>query len=355
MNITLASLSFLILSSPALGTATVDLAYDAPTGCPTRPEFVAAVASRGADFNDAETPAASRTLVVAIHKQADDFVGAFQVRDYQVATNKREVHGKSCGEVVNALAVVAAIELRPTGAAASPPSDPSPVKASTPTPEVPEMRLRGHTRFFPSRNESVQVGPGTLRFDLHRSITAYAGASLGLIPSVVLPRYDLSLTAANFVTTPEGMQRIVGTVTRTRLSFLGPASYSSNQADQATRTTTDINAFSFGIGVCQSPLYDTRGLVLLFCGELGGGFMNLRTRDAQGMQIQTKNAGFGTVTLGAEVQYNLASWFHVGAQLDGGATYGDLTAERADGSRIFGSSTGVGWTANVMLGVGGHF
>jgi hypothetical protein len=112
---------------------------------------------------------------------------------------------------------------------------------------------------------------------------------------------------------------------------------------------------SFGLGLCQSPLYDTRGVVLLFCAEVGGGIMGLRTKGADGAQIQSKNAGFGTVIIGAEAQYNFASWFHVGAQLGGGVTYGQLTAERADGSRIFGSSTGVGLTADALLGAGGHF
>ena len=93
----------------------------------------------------------------------------------------------------------------------------------------------------------------------------------------------------------------------------------------------------------------------LFCGEWGGGVMNLLTKGADGKQIQSKNVGFGTVNLGAEVQYNLGSAFHVGAKVGGGFSFGQFSAERADGSRIFGSSSGLSWSAYVLLGAGVHF
>jgi hypothetical protein len=214
-----------------------------------------------------------------------------------------------------------------------------------------DLRLRGRTMFFPPRSESVPVGAGTLRFDLQRSVTAYAGATVGTIPSVVMPRYDLSLVVAHFITTPEGAQRISGLVVQVRISGMGPGTYRS--AD----TTTDIAGASFGLNICQSPLYDTRGWVVLFCGEYGGGFMNLLTKGADGKQIQSKNVGFGSVNLGTEVQYNFSSAFHVGAKLGGGGAFGQLAAERTDGSRIFGSSSGASWSAYAygMLGAGVHF
>ena len=305
-----------------------------------------AVATRGANFDGAG--AVKRTMMVSIHQQDDGFAGAFQVRDDRAATDKREVHGASCGEVVDALAVVTAIALHPAEEAA--PAPPASFgKASEPAPTPPERCLRGRTRWFPPRSESVPVSAGTLRFDLQRSFTTYAGATMGTVPSVVIPRYDLSANMAHFITTPEGAQRISGPVWQARISGLGPATYRS------TDTTTDIAGMSFGFGVCQSPLYDTRGWVVLFCGEYGGGFMNLLTKGADGKQIQSKNVGFGTVNLGAEVQYNLGSAFHVGAKVGGGFSFGQFSAERADGSRIFGSSSGLSWSAYVLLGAGVHF
>ena len=347
VNTALASL--LILASPAVTTSVVGLAYNAPEGCPTQQEFATAVAGRGANFDGAR--GSKRTMVVSIHEQDDGFAGAFQVRDDQGETNKREVHGASCGEVTEALAVVTAIALRPAGEAplAKSALDAATPKTGEPAPTPPELRLRGSTRYFPPRSESVPVGARNLRFDLQRSVTAYAGATVGMISSIVMPRYDLSFVVAHFITTPEGEQRISGPVVQARVSGLGPATYRS--AD----TTTDIGGFSFGFDLCQSPLYDTRGWVVLFCGEYGGGFVNLLTKGADGKQIQSKNVGFGAVTLGAEVQYNFGSVFHVGAKVGGGFSFGQFSTERADGSQIFGTSSALSWSAYGLLGAGVHF
>jgi hypothetical protein len=342
----------LALSTPAFTKTGARLAYEAPEGCPSQPEFVAAVAARGAEFDGAETKDASRVMVVSIGKREGVFAGTFQVREKQSTTDKREVSGPSCTDVTDALAVVTAIALRPennapaTSATSTPTPSPRASPTSTSPPAPSEERLRANTRIFPPRSETVQVGAGTLRFDLQRSVTAYAGTTVGLVPSVFVPRFDLSANAANFVTTPESAQRIAGLVTQLHVSFLGPATYTS------TDTKTDMSGVSFGIGLCQSPRYDTRGLVVLFCGEYGGGIMFLQTKGAAGAQIQSKEAGFGTATFGAEAQYNVGSVFHVGAKLGGGFTIGQLTAERADGSRIFGSSI---WTAYGLLGAGVHF
>jgi hypothetical protein len=67
--------------------------------------------------------------------------------------------------------------------------------------------------------------------------------------------------------------------------------------------------------------------------------VNLLTKGADGKQIQSRNVGFGAVTFGTEVQYNLGSVFHIGAEVGGGFSCGQFSAERADGSRIFGSSS----------------
>jgi len=347
------------LSSRVLGQAAVGLAYDAPEACPAEASFRAAVAARGGDFASPGSPSSHRAMVVEIRESEAGFSGAFQLRDDQSASKRREVHGSTCTDVADAMAVVAAIALRPeiaeVGASvvdpASPASPPMTLAAAphlaAPSAQPPVAdRLRGHTQALPSRIENLEVGAGTLRFDLERNVTLYAGVGVGLIPSVVLPRYEISFSNAHFLTTPEGTQKIVGLVSQLRVSVLGPATYRS--AD----TTTDIAGLSFGMGLCQSPIYDTRGLVLLFCGEYGGGFMNLVTKRADGAQLQSKNAGFGTVSFGAEAQYNLGSIFQVGAKVGGGFNVGQFTAERADGSRIFGSST---WSAYTLLGIGLHY
>jgi hypothetical protein len=367
MNRALASLTplfpvaVLALSSPAWAGNPVRLAYEAPEGCPAQPDFVAAVAARGGDFDGKGSAGAQRVMVVAIRRDDHGFAGAFQVREEESASNKREVHGQSCGEVVDALAVVTAIALRSDStdlaATAAPVADVAPSAPPTayplegnapvvpPTPE----RLRGHTQFLPPRTQRVEVGPGTLRFDRVQSVTASVGAVVGPISSLVMPRYDLSFLTANFVTTPEGSQRIDGMIVDVRVSLLGPSTYRS------MGTTTALTGGSLGMNICASPLYDTRGLVLLFCAEYGGGFMNMITKGADGSQIQSKTSGYATAMFAGNIQYNLGSSFLIGVKVGGGLNLGSLTAERADGSRIFGSSTGVAWSAYGLLGIGLHF
>jgi hypothetical protein len=342
----------LAVSVPAAASATPRLAYEAPRGCPSEAEFVAAVAGRGATFEAREATEGRHLMVVSIRRQGDGYAGAFQVRDEADATSKREVHGTSCGEVADALAVVTAIALHAEAPQAIAPetsgttSSPAAAPAPAPAPFSAEDRLRGSTRAFPPRTETVQVGAGALRFDLQRSATLSAGASFGLIPSVVLPRYDLSLVAANFITTPEKERRISGLVLRLRLGVMGKGTY------QSPDTKTDATGLTFGIDVCQSPSYDSKGLVLLFCGGYGGGVMMLRTRGLDGVEVQSKNTGFGEATFSAEAQVHLAAGFHLGLRVGGGFTVGEITAERADGSRIFKSSL---WSGYALLGVGVRF
>jgi hypothetical protein len=352
----------LSISSPALAASTAQLTYEAPAACPTEGEFLAAVTDRGGDF-DARATQGRRQMVVSIRKQGAGFAGEFQVREERDTTDKREVRGASCVEVADALAVVTAIALHanaangsPSPAAATPPAptpssvpesrDGVPATSAPPPLTPPDERLLGSTRAFPPRTEAVQVGAGTLRFDLKRSVTVYAGAAFGVIPSLVLPRYDLSQVVAHFVTTPEGAQRISGLVLKLRLGVMGPGTYRSPD------TKTDASGLTFGMDLCQSPHYDTKGLVMLFCGGFGGGLMLLKTRALDGAQIQSKNSGLGEASLSGELQYYLGAGFHLGLKVGGALSIGDVTAERTDGSRIFKSSP---WSAYALLGMGFRF
>ena len=306
MNIAPASLVFITLSSSAFAQAAVGLAYEAPEGCPAEGEFVAAVAARGADFAGGGTAnAPRRVMVVAIRKQGDGFAGVFQLRDGETATDKREVQAPSCAEVVDAMAVVTAIALRPEIAT---PAKPVPAAVSPPA-QAGNERLHGNTFIYHHTHESVSVPAGPLNFDLVRALNFYGGLMVGGPPSSVMPRFDLSMTAGNFITTPDGSQRIVGPIIRSRVSFLGPGTY------QASDTKTNLDGIAFAMGLCLTPHYDSAGLVLLFCTEGGAGAMFLRTTGTGGALIQSKSAGFGSIGVGVELQYNLTSLFNVGVKL----------------------------------------
>ena len=115
---------------------------------------------------------------------------------------------------------------------------------------------------------------------------------------------------------------------------------------------SEFRGVEFALGVCRSPIYDTRGLVLLLCAEYGAGLMNIRTKDGQGNQIQDKSTVIGFAGLGIESQYNLGSLLHVGLKLGADFMVNSFSAERTNGSRIFESSQVAGYG---MLGFGVHF
>lgn len=345
MLLSLALLADLAASTPTI--AATGLVYEAPPDCPALADFVQAVSARGGAFDDAS----ERVLVVSIQHRQGAFGGALSVRDARGSSAPRLVHGASCVEVSDALALVAAIELRsPDGQdAADPPSAPS-ASASANAPDrlpaasVPDPdRLRGHTRIFPSGTETVHVGAGDLRFDMDRRVSVTAGGTWGLIPSTFLPRYSLAFTTANFVTTPEGAQRLSGLVFQANVDLLGGATY------QSPNTKTDIDGVAFGVSMCQSPFYDTRGASLLICLGYGGGVLNLSTTGPDGGAIASKYVGFGAVNAAADLQLVLAKHVFVSVRGGGSIELGDITAQRADGGQIFKSSA---WSGFALGGLG---
>jgi hypothetical protein len=62
----LVPVSLLAISSPALGASTARLAYEAPPGCPSEAEFIAAVTTRGADFGAPGATEGHPLMVISI-------------------------------------------------------------------------------------------------------------------------------------------------------------------------------------------------------------------------------------------------------------------------------------------------
>jgi hypothetical protein len=350
VKIVAASLLLVVLWSSRLARAAVGLAYEAPDGCPSRREFVDAVATRGADFETAGTKSADRVLVVTIRKQGNGFAGVFLVRDGAGATSQREVQGAACTEVVDALSVVTAIALRPEAGAppahAPPPPPAPPAESHAASPA--DGRLRGNTFIYHHTHETLAMPAGPLSFDLARALNVYAGIMVGAAPATVMPRFDLSMIAGNFVTASDRSQRIIGLILRSRLTFLGPGTYRSPD------TKTTLEGMAFALGGCLTPHYDSAGLILLFCTDIGVGGMNLRTTDLGGTQIQSKFVGFGSIGLGIEMQYNLTSLVNVGIKVGWDTFLGSppWSAERGDGTQIFAAPANSGY---ALLGMGFRF
>jgi hypothetical protein len=346
--------------SPARAADRVALAYEAAAGCPSETEFKTAVEGRGGHFTGPGAPGAAKALRVSLVQDAAGFRGTLQATNEDATSALREVHGATCQEVFDALSIVGATALNPQGdstpAASGPPkavtvaaTEAAATTTTTSREPEPTTTTFSHGRLRATKelvNAQIPVEAGTLRFDYARAVTASVGAQFGLVPGTVMPRYELSLTTASLVTTPGGNTYMHGVIPRVTLSYLGESSYKTADA------STDLRGFEFSAGVCWSPLYDTRGLVALFCAHYGAGFMNLRTKDAEGTEIQNKTSGLGFAGLGIEAQYNLGSLLHLSLKLGGDVMVDSFSAERPDGSRIFESSR---FTGYGTLGLGIHF
>ena len=327
----------------------VGLRYEAPPGCPTQPDFVTAVTERGGQFTSKGKGDGARTLTVSIRQQGSAFTGSLQVKRLDSASGAREVQGATCQEVVDALAVVAAIELREAQDAA-PVAVPQPKReASSAVVAAPtSKRVEGFTGRSTWGRDEVPVTAGTLQLKPLLSFRLSGGVQLGPIPGLVLPRYDGVFRFANVVTTPDGQQRLNGPILQARLILLGPPFPSFQSGDTKVLFGSGI---ALGLGACWSPHYNTRGLVLLGCGEFSYGQAGFTTQDSNGTRLPTGVVGFGSVGPAIEVEYNLGNHFHVGFQA-GVDVMIQATVRRDDGSRIFDTNW---WSVHGTLGLGMHF
>ena len=338
------------------------LTYDAPAACGARADFEARVAERGEHFD----ASASSVLRVSIREASGAYHGSLRLVGASGDSTLREVDGNRCDEVVSALAVVSAIALRDdvdsgtsvAGATATnpsaTPSEPAeppavaPPKPRDPAPKSAEKsddppRLRGVSPF--GAQPPVEVPAGKLRFGVARSLTAFAGGELGILPSTVMPRFDLSLSAASFVTTPDGRSIMTGVIPRLRVSFLGPSTY------HAASASVDALGVSAGLGFCQSPFYDSAGFSALICAEYGVGVLSFDLRPTQGSTKIRQSPAFQTAGVGFESEYHLSSLFHVGFKLQLDTSLQPIRATIGS-NEIFHSSTISG---SGMLGLGVSF
>lgn len=352
------------VSSGASGDAAVS--YHAPANCPSSAEFAALVAQRGVQLVPAPR-GGDGEFSIGIELRGDEYVGMFQVNGQGSSAQPREVVSSTCAEVADALAVVTAIAARRANEAgespaleteassqAQPPSKPTPSDNQAPTPaaqESPPERFRYVAGGRPDwirpggLHHETEVPSGTVSLDFKLAIDTQAGVSVGLLPRVAVPRYDLTMRNAIFLTTPSEDPFLVGIMPRLRLSFLGPATKETNGV------TSELSGFQFAMGACLTPYYDDRGLILLACAEYGGNAMSVRS--TQGERRREQPVGSGIVALAFEAEYNISSVVHLG--LRGGWEQrlpGDHRVEGFDGETLFELGGG---SLFVTAGVGIHF
>lgn len=337
----------------------VQLEYTAPAGCPTQTEFVAFVTNRGGDFAHPGPKTKANAMVVKLRREASEHVGSLELRLDDMASDQRQLHAASCAEVAEALAVVAAIALR--GGDSSEPDAAPPVAASEPAapvaasaPPAPKgspavVPPPSETRLRPIGlwgNEQVPVTAGQLQVKRALTATLSGGAIFGAIPGVVLPRYDLTLSRTNFITTPERSSFLIGNVLRVGWTYFGGVTRETG----AYRTA--INGLKAGVSSCSSLTYDTQGFVALLCGSFTVGVISLETKESGSDYHQDKVVGMGAASLELDTRYNIGQHFHLSANISGDIWPGTFSAERADGSKLFESRL---FNASAQLGIGVHF
>jgi hypothetical protein len=320
----------------------IPLRYEVPDGCPTRAEYVAAVTARGASFERRKANADS-SFEVDIEQRVDGFHAELAVRNGNITSRPREVQAVSCAEVVDALAAVTAIALNPPtdGDTLLKPPVLTEAKPANAKPERPALSGSGDVW-----SKTLDVEAGQLHLDHALAITAFVGPTLGLVPGRVLPRLEVGVSRANFVTAPGGQSYLIGSIARLHADLLFDENYRFGDFK------TDVGGQEIGASLCFSPHYDNAGWALLGCADISAGFVGIRSKDASSRTTQDKNQGYGGVGLGLEASYNLGSHLQIGLRVNAQALTSAITAERPDGTRLFSSSPIIG---TGMLGVGTHF
>jgi hypothetical protein len=318
------------LVTSAVWAEAASLSYRAPLDCPGEADFVRAVAARGGQF--AAGAGGERRFQVTIARDAGGYVGSFRVGRPQGDSAERAVHAPSCHEVVDGLAVAAALALQ-----ASPPhaaeSVPSPPPVAPPlAPQPPTRRDEG------AAPERLSLGPAF-------TLTAFGGLAFGLVPSTPMPRYELSVTWASLAH-EANRGRIVGPLMRLGLNLYGGVTHEMNGI------STKLGAQALTVGPCYAPLYDDRGLVLMTCLDLTAGLMGASSTDRETGAANSDSFGFGSVGASLEAAYNIGRHFHVAFRAGSNALVAPISVKGADGSELFRSSRYNGF---ATFGAGGHF
>jgi hypothetical protein len=123
---------------PAPADVRVD--YRAATGCPTAAYFRASIAARTSLVRFADTDDVTRAFVLDVAVDGDRARGVLRVLDASGAESARQLAGVTCREVVDALALVAALAIDPrasTAPLAIAPAEPEPAPAPPSTPAPP--------------------------------------------------------------------------------------------------------------------------------------------------------------------------------------------------------------------------
>ncbi|HET9934113.1 MAG TPA: hypothetical protein VFQ35_25600, partial [Polyangiaceae bacterium] len=178
-----------LLGTPGLSSAAaprgVTLRYEAPASCPTRQEFHDAVTRRLGHSIDFDDETSGSVASVRIATAAGSATAEVSFESPGVAANLRQFTTNSCGEAVEAAALVVALIIDPTIANA-------PSSATEPKPTEPGDAPAFRPPTAPKRAPSREARHATAPTDAHSwvahsrlSFGAVVAPTLGVSPSVL--------------------------------------------------------------------------------------------------------------------------------------------------------------------------
>jgi len=94
------------------------VAYEAPDGCPSSDAFFREITARTTRARVARPGERARVMHVVVTRRGEEHVGRLWIEDAKASSTARSVSGKTCGEVVGALALVGALAVDPRASTA---------------------------------------------------------------------------------------------------------------------------------------------------------------------------------------------------------------------------------------------
>ena len=119
----------------------LSVAYEAPAGCPASDAFFREIAARTTRARASKPNERARVMHVVVTKSGEQHVGKLWIEEANASSTARSVSGKTCSEVVGALALVGALAVDPrasTAPIAAAPIATEPVSDAPAPPPPPE-------------------------------------------------------------------------------------------------------------------------------------------------------------------------------------------------------------------------
>lgn len=229
-------------------TLPVEVSYSAPAGCGSRATFIAELTARTPRVRVVEAGEPGPALVVALADRPAGVVGELRLREPDGTETVRAVAGKTCEEVIPALALIAVVLVDPeatTAPATAPPSAPPPPATKPATGGAPRFRGTLGTGITLSNAVAPALSYGPfLELGLEMEQERRRGPSLTLaVERFTSPTAESPYGRADFST-------LLGRITlcpwrwpQTGVAFLAPcAAFEAGALHVEASNTTDENS-----------------------------------------------------------------------------------------------------------------